>query len=157
MNMLIRRLQSVIGRELDPLLGAAEAEAHRFVQRLVDDWGSGANRFDSPDEALFGAYLDGRLVGICGLNRDPYTAADGVGRVRHLYVLPEFRGQGIGGELVQAVMTAAAGRFRALRLRTDSQAAKRFYERRGFQPTTDPDCTHVRLHSEIEVDVAPPL
>ena len=52
-----------------------------------EEWRTGTNRFDRPDEALFGAWAKGQLVGVCGLNIDPYRGDDRVGRVRHLYVL----------------------------------------------------------------------
>jgi hypothetical protein len=37
-----------------------------------------------PGEALFVARVGERVVGVCGLNVDPYTAEPRVGRVRHL-------------------------------------------------------------------------
>jgi hypothetical protein len=64
----------------------AESERHglRFIRRLSEEWTSGANRFDRPSEALFVARVGERVVGVCGLNVDPYTAEPRVGRVRHL-------------------------------------------------------------------------
>jgi hypothetical protein len=75
---------------LDPDLGAlqseAAAEGFRFVDKLIEDWLSAANRFDRPGELFLGDFREGRLAGICSLNHDPYTDRDGVGRLRHLYV-----------------------------------------------------------------------
>lgn len=129
-------------------LGAliAESEAHglRFVRRLADEWTSGATRFDRPGETLLVAAVDGRTVGVCGLNIDPYAARPDIGRVRHLYVLLESRRLGVGRQLVTAVVEAARGRFERLRLRTENPAAARFYEQLGFRPVLDvADCTHV--------------
>lgn len=139
----------IIGPE-DPLAGrlaALVAESEQagflFVRRLVEEWGSGANRFSRPGEALFVAEVDGRPVGVCGLSIDPYVAGGRVGRVRHLYVAAAYRRRGIGGRLVHAVVAAAEGVFDRLRLRTDTAAASRFYEARGFQPiVNEPNCTH---------------
>jgi ribosomal protein S18 acetylase RimI-like enzyme len=139
------------GTHIGPLSGApadclAESEHHglRFVRRLAEEWTSGANRFDRPGEALFVAGLGGRVVAVCGLNVDPYTAEPNVGRVRHLYVLSRCRRLGIGRELVAAVMEAARGRFDSLRLRTTNPAAAQLYERLGFQRRADvADCSHV--------------
>jgi len=135
-------------RRPDAGLGALVAESERaglgFVRRLVDEWVSGRNRFDRPGEALFGAWIDGQLVGVCGLNVDPYAAAPGVGRVRHLYVLRPLRGRGVGRDLTAAVIRSARGPFVTLRLRTANAAAARLYERLGFLRVDGvPDCTHV--------------
>ena len=123
-----------------------ESEQHglRFVRRLADEWASGANRFDRPGEALFVARSAGDVVGVCGLNVDPYATALDVGRVRHLYVLRAHRHRGIGQQLVTAIVQAARGRFQRLRLRTQNPEAARLYERLGFRAAVDAtDCTHV--------------
>mgnify|MGYP001954527952 CR=1 FL=1 len=40
--------------QMEPLLAESRAEGHHFVDRLVDDFMDGSNRFDQPGEALFG-------------------------------------------------------------------------------------------------------
>ena len=138
------RLIGAPSETLDVLLADSEREGSRFVRRLVDEWATGANRFDRPGEALFTARIGDRLVGICGLNVDPYAAAANVGRVRRLYVLSAYRRLGVGRQLVLAVLQAARGRFDVLRLRTTNPAAARLYESLGFTPSTaGDDCTHV--------------
>jgi GNAT superfamily N-acetyltransferase len=128
----------------EALVAESESAGYRFVRRLADEWASGANRFDRPGEALFAARVDGRLVGACGLNVDPYTKADGVGRVRHLYVLSAYRRLGVGGQLVGRVVDAARGRFGSLRLSTQNPEAAQLYERMGFTRRAGvPDHTHV--------------
>lgn len=129
---------------LEALLAESEQAGLRLVRRLVDEWASGANRFDQPGEALFTARIGGRIVGVCGLNIDPYAEAPAVGRVRHLYVLQAQRRLGVGRALVAAVLDAARGRFRCVRLRTTNPAAARLYESLGFRPSAgQPDCTHL--------------
>lgn len=137
------RLIGVPSETLEGLLADSEREGSRFVRRLVDEWATGANRFDRPGEALFIARIGDRLVGICGLNVDPYAAAANVGRVRRLYVLSAYRRLGVGRQLVLAVLRAARGRFDVLRLRTTNPAAARLYESLGFTPSTASECTHV--------------
>jgi GNAT superfamily N-acetyltransferase len=129
---------------LAPLVAESERDGWRFVRRLADEWTSGANRFDKPAEALFITSLDGAIVGVCGLNVDPYAGDESVGRIRRLYVLRAYRGRGIGRGLVQAVVSAATvGRFRMLRVRTESPEAGRLYERLGFHQVAGiADCTH---------------
>jgi len=115
------------------LLADSEADGSRIVRRLVDEWADGTNRFDRPGEALFGAWAGGRLVGVCGLNVDPYAGDDRVGRARHLYVLTQSRRLGVGRQLMTRVIDSARGRFDFLRLRTNSEAAARLYEAMGFR------------------------
>ncbi|MFT3883034.1 MAG: GNAT family N-acetyltransferase [Gemmatales bacterium] len=83
------------------------------------------------------------MVGVCGLNIDPYAADFIIGRVRRLYVAQEARGQGVGRSLVQAVVDSARGRFQLLRVRTENAEAGRLYEKMGFtQEVNVPECTH---------------
>ena len=144
MAALIERLSELPFDRLAPLVAESERAGLRLVRRLADEWASGQNRFDRPGAALFAALVDGRLIGVCGLNVDPYTAAPRVGRVRHLYVLSADRRLGVGRQLVQEVIAAARGPFETLRLRTQNPEAARLYERMGFLPSTAvPDCSHL--------------
>src|SRR5436309_11313799 len=128
------RIERPLADRLAELVAESEEAGFRLVSRLVEDWESGRNRFDGPGEAFFAAVCGARVVGVCGLNADPYTAAPGVGRVRRLYVLAGFRRSGVGRQLVRAVVEAADGHFQQLRLRTEGRAAARFYEVLGFTP-----------------------
>ena len=130
--------------QIGPLLDASEAEGFAFVRRVVSEWESGANRFSGDGEALLGCFLDGRLVGICGLTRDPYQGDATVGRLRNLYVLPAYRGRRVGTVLARRVIEIAAPVFRVLRLRAATPRAGALYERLGFAETTElENCTHV--------------
>jgi ribosomal protein S18 acetylase RimI-like enzyme len=140
----IERLTEASPDLFDALIAESEGAGYRFVRRLADEWASGANRFDRPGEALFAARTDGHLTGACGLNVDPYTPAPGVGRVRHLYVLTDYRRLGVGRRLVEQVLDAARGRFERLRLSTQNPAAAQLYERLGFERRIGaPDHTHL--------------
>ena len=91
----IERLRDLPADRVGELLAESERAGSRFVRRLVDEWANGANRFDRPGESLFAAWVGGRLVGVCGLNVDPYARDERIGRVRHLYVLSAFRRLGV--------------------------------------------------------------
>lgn len=104
--------------------------------------GVGVNRFDLPGERLMLARAGGRLVGVGGLNRDPYAQAPDVGRLRHLYVLRDSRRGGVGTLLVRSILQGAEAHFSLIRLRTDSADAAAFYTRLGFRPVEAPDATH---------------
>jgi len=69
----IRDLSSLPSGQLADLMAESEQAGLYFVRRLQDDWRSGANQFDRPGETLFVAIDETRLLGICGLNVDPYS------------------------------------------------------------------------------------
>lgn len=113
------------------------------MQRMREDWDSGVNRFDGAGEVLFAVRVGPRLVGICGLNRDPYAQSSEIGRVRHLYVDPEFRRRGIGGLLVSKIVECASRSFSRIRLRTLRADAAQFYLALGFRSVVgEPNVTH---------------
>jgi len=118
-------------------------ENFHAMQRLRDDWDAGTNRFDRPGEMLVAARFGARLVGICGLNQDPYAPSPDIGRVRHLYVDPAFRRRGVGRALVSRIMEDASHSFVRLRLRTFRGDADLFYVALGFRRLVGaPDVTH---------------
>jgi GNAT superfamily N-acetyltransferase len=141
-DFTIVRLEQLPPDRLAELVAESEAAGFRFVRSLVEEWESGQLRFDRPGEALFAAQTEGRVVGVGGLTIDPYGGRPDVGRVRRVYVLAAWRRQGAGRQLVQAAVATARGHFRVLRLRAENVGAGRLYERLGFRPCDEPDCTH---------------
>jgi GNAT superfamily N-acetyltransferase len=131
--------------DFEVLVSLSLREDFAAMERMRDEWRSGENRFDRPGEAVFEARAGGRLVGACGLNRDPYLPDASVGRVRHLYVDPEFRRRGVGRALVARVLEHAGQHFARVRLRTLREDADLFYVALGFRRTTaEADATHAR-------------
>lgn len=125
-----------------PLIAEAVAGGDGFMTRLRDAWRSGANRFCAPGETYLGVWRDGALIGAGGINRDPYGSDPAIGRVRHLYVRPAARGQGVGGALTGRLIEHARAHFGVLRLRTRRPEAARMYERLGFVRTDGCNETH---------------
>src|SRR5260370_34698880 len=125
MEVAVTRLADRPKGAVASLVAESEGEGWRFVRWLSDEWAAGSNRFDRPGEALFAAWASEVLVGVCGLNVDPYAADSTIGRVRRLYVARASRGHGGGWRLVQAVVQAARGRFRAVRVRAEDPEAGR--------------------------------
>ena len=117
---------------LPRLVEEANAEDFFMLDRLTDNFRSGKNTFSRSGEALFGAERSGELVGVGGLNIDPYFDDAGVGRIRHLYVHPVARNNGVGRMIVNAIEAYATGRFVRLQLFTPTEAASRFYETLGY-------------------------
>jgi GNAT superfamily N-acetyltransferase len=130
--------------DLGVLLELSHKEAFGAVGVLRDQWLDGSNRFGGPGEALLEARTnEGGLLGVCGLNIDPYLRDPQTGRLRHLFVHPSFRRRGIATTLVAECIRLARPSFTRLRLRTDRDDAMGFYAAFGFRPSAEPHCTHV--------------
>ena len=125
-----------------PLLDEALPVDGAFLQRLRDEWESGALRFERDGEVLLGAFADGALVGVGGLSLDPYAPAPGLARLRHGYVLRSHRGSGLGRALVARLLEQARPHFATVRLRTSNPAAATLYEGFGFVAGAREDETH---------------
>ncbi|WP_417389598.1 GNAT family N-acetyltransferase [Gimesia sp.] len=143
--MLISLQELKHSDQLDLLACAARAEGFHMVDRLQQEWRAGTNRFDQAGETLLLALQKRQVVGVCGLNRDPYRHNDRVGRVRRLYVSKDSRRHGVGRLLVTEIQNLCPGVFNQLRLRTHTPEADAFYRALGFKRVSgDPDCTHLR-------------
>ncbi|WP_147197037.1 GNAT family N-acetyltransferase [Pantoea sp. CCBC3-3-1] len=107
------------------------AEGFNMLRRLEENWLSGDNRFDRPGEKLIGAYIDGLIVGVCGLNIDPFTQATGTGRLRHFYVDTGWRNRRVGSGLLSEILKDAGRWFDFINTNAPSSAFT-FYEQAGF-------------------------
>jgi N-acetylglutamate synthase-like GNAT family acetyltransferase len=126
----VKQLPADLDMELVP---ASVGEAFAPIQWLKEQWRDGSNQFSQPGEAFYVARIDGRLVGVCGLNRDPYVKESSSGRLRRLYVLPDFRRKGIGRRLVLCALEEARPHFAVVNLRTFDDESAAFFEAIGFQ------------------------
>ena len=131
--------------DIQPLVVESRAQNHHFVNRLVNQYVDGSNRFDQPGEALYAAYVGDQMVGVGGLNVDPYIDDSGAGRVRHLYVLADWRGRGVGRRLMQQIVDEARRHFSVLTLRTFNPDAARFYVAIGFEAVSNVESVTHRL------------
>ncbi|MCF0052558.1 GNAT family N-acetyltransferase [Dyadobacter sp. LJ53] len=90
-------------------------------------------QYDKPTGALLLVYQDGSLAGCAGIRR-----LDGeIAELKRMYVRPDFRGLGIGKELLKrAIATAAGIGYKKIRLDTLSSMtkARSLYESFGFEP-----------------------
>ncbi|MBU9809776.1 MULTISPECIES: GNAT family N-acetyltransferase [Yersiniaceae] len=111
------------------------AEGFNMLRRLEDNWLSGQNRFDRPGEKLIGASVDGLIVGVCGLNVDPFTQAAGTGRLRHLYVDSGWRKRQVGSALLREILKDSVHWFDFINTNAPPSAFT-FYERAGFVALT---------------------
>lgn len=126
----------------DELKAESLTKNFNMLHRLDAGWRSGENRFETPGEKLLGLYIDDRLAGVCGLNRDPFSKCARAGRIRHLYLSKQHRGTGAGRHLLLAVMSGAAGAFDYLNTHAPASASG-FYLRMGSTAVVDePRITH---------------
>jgi GNAT superfamily N-acetyltransferase len=120
-------------------------EGFGFLERLSREWRSGHNRFSHAGEQLLGGFAENRLVAIGGINRDPYVEGTSTGRLRHLYVLKDWRFGGVGRGLVDQLLGHAKGVFSQVRLRTGTDEASAFYLRCGFTAVRHETASHVKV------------
>jgi RimJ/RimL family protein N-acetyltransferase len=101
-------------------------------------------QLDDELSALFGAFVDCRLVGIVGLAFEPWEDARHKATLFGLYVTQAFRGQGLGEHLVQAVLSLAGQepeiKLIQLTVSANSPAALALYQRCGFEQSGLEDC-----------------
>ena len=136
---------TTLPQDLDELSRTARNEGFTFLDRLIQDFEKGANRFAGPSEALFEARQQSRLVAIGGLNIDPYATKASVGRIRRFYVSPDHRRSGVGRSLLEAIEQHAKFSFSELRLRTDTARGASFYDRMDYQRVANQKhATHIK-------------
>jgi GNAT superfamily N-acetyltransferase len=131
-EMIIERVTSLDNYGLSRLLALSKSEGYKFVQKLYDEYFDGTNRFNQNGESLFLAKSKDEILGIGGLNIDPYLNDTNIGRVRHLYLLPEWRCKGIGKELLITIIEESRTHFESITLYTDNPIADKLYTNFGF-------------------------
>lgn len=128
----IKKIKSLESYDIERLILESYEEGYHFIKRLRDEFEQGINRFDKSGEALFVVIMNSIIIGIGGLNQDPYINKAGYGRVRHLYILPGYRGKGIGKIILRRIIDEAREHFKILLLRTNNEIADVMYCNEGF-------------------------
>jgi GNAT superfamily N-acetyltransferase len=123
----------------DALRQNAHAEGHRNMDRLAEDWASGAQRFDAAGEALLAALVAGELACVGGITADPMMP--GALRMRRFYVRTVFRRHGVGRRLAETLIASVHPGVR-LSVNAGTQQAARFWEALGFMPDRRAGHTH---------------
>jgi GNAT superfamily N-acetyltransferase len=137
------RLEAVgdkLPADFETMRAEARAERYAFIERLANDWVSGAMLFDRPGEALLAAYSEGVLVAIGGITVDPIVAE--ALRMRRFYVRKAFRRTGIGRAIAQALLERALRSVRVVTLNAAVDSVP-FWEALGFVPEARHGRTHI--------------
>lgn len=92
----------------------------------------------APHWMIFGAFEDAKIAGAVGLFRSRHAKSAHRMQVWGMYVAPEFRGRGIGAQLLYAAIAHARAladvAWIDLGVTTAAPAARTLYERAGFVP-----------------------
>ncbi|WBX82318.1 GNAT family N-acetyltransferase [Virgibacillus salarius] len=101
--------------------------------REVTDYKNGNNTFTNFGEGLFGVFDEGGiLIAIGGLNNDPFSNEQSIGRLRRFYVSKSYRRNGIGSLLLKKIILEAKQYYQILVLHTDTEQGDKFYVSFGF-------------------------
>ncbi|UCZ55050.1 GNAT family N-acetyltransferase [Bacillus shivajii] len=129
----VKQIYNLLNFDLGHLVKESKEDGFRFVERLVNDYKNGSNTFNNSGEGLFGVFSEeGILVAIGGLNIDPFSNDQSIGRLRRFYVSKEHRRNGVGSLLVKKIIDEAKGYYKILVLNTDTEQADKFYTSLGF-------------------------
>ncbi|KLV14754.1 GNAT family acetyltransferase [Niallia circulans] len=129
----VKYINNLLNFDLVSLVKQSKEDGFCFVERLLNEYQNGNNTFNHLGEGLFGVFNEeGLLVAIGGLNKDPFSGAQNIGRLRRFYVYKEYRRNGIGSLLVKRIIEEAKRHYKILVLYTDTEQADRFYSSIGF-------------------------
>ncbi|AZO81546.1 hypothetical protein BLM15_18870 [Bosea sp. Tri-49] len=134
--MQIVRVGEALPDDLPALQAEAAAEGYRFVEGILEEWDTG--RYEGGDErnALFALYREGVLAAVGAVTPDPYDPAPDLLRIRHVYVRPASRREGVGRALASALIQQGLALAPRLSLNAADASASAFWEAMGFQPYT---------------------
>lgn len=134
---MIKEIPDINKVDLAEILEESQALGYGMIERLIRNWSCGENNFGKENEAFFSYEIEGRVVGVGGVNEEPYLKIKEYGRMRHLYVLMGWRRKGVGGAIVDATIDFARTHYTLMTLMTPNDgSADAFYEAKGFRKCT---------------------
>jgi len=131
MKSRIRYIENLLDEEVEELRKESKKEGYNHIEKLINDFKSGVNKFSKPGEALIVYERNNKIVGICGLNVDSIDPERG--RIRRLYVLPQYRKQEIGKKLVKELIDYSAKNFKSVSTNIGRLDISGFYKKLGFK------------------------
>ncbi|MFK4469068.1 GNAT superfamily N-acetyltransferase [Bacillus sp. RC252] len=118
--------------EINHLIQESTKEGFNFLIKLINEYESKRNTFSKTGECLYGIFRGNTLIGIGGLNQDPYTKDNKIGRLRRFYIAKDYRRKGLGKLLLGRILGDAKIYFTIVVLHTDTEQGDQFYTSNGF-------------------------
>ncbi|MBE5101653.1 MULTISPECIES: GNAT family N-acetyltransferase [Priestia] len=129
----LKRVKDLLNIDLANLIIESKKEGFLFLERLIKDYKSGTNTFSKPGEFLYGVFnQEGSVIAIGGINKDPFSTNERIGRLRRFYVSKGYRRKGVGKSLVTRILKDASEHYEHIVLYTDTEHADMFYSSLGF-------------------------
>ncbi|WP_242252706.1 GNAT family N-acetyltransferase [Bacillus cereus group sp. BfR-BA-01379] len=128
----IQEIENLKKYVFNHLVQESEEEGFNFLKKLISDYENKINTFNKIGECLYGIFQGEKLIGIGGLNEDPYTENNKVGRLRRFYISKDYRRIGLGNLLLNRLLSHAEKYFNVVVLRTDTKQGGAFYTANGF-------------------------
>ncbi|CAM3973406.1 GNAT family N-acetyltransferase [Bacillus luti] len=124
-DIYIQQIEDLMIYEYDYLVQESKDEGFNFLLKLINEYENEINTFNKTVECLYGIFQGEKLIGIGGLNVDPYTENNKIGRLRRFYISKDYRRTGLGNLLLNRLLSHTEKYFQIVVLHTDT---KRWHE-----------------------------
>ncbi|HDR4441026.1 MULTISPECIES: GNAT family N-acetyltransferase [Bacillus cereus group] len=131
-DMHIQQIENLMKYEFKYLVQESKEEGFKFLKKLINEYENELNTFNKSGECLYGIFQGEKLIGIGGLNADPYTENNKIGRLRRFYIAKDYRRIGLGKLLLNKLLSHAEKYFKVVVLHTDTKQGDVFYTANGF-------------------------
>ncbi len=131
-DMHIQQIENLMKYEFKYLVQESKEEGFNFLKKLINEYENELNTFNKSGECLYGIFQGEKLIGIGGLNVDPYTENNKIGRLRRFYIAKDYRRIGLGKLLLNKLLSHAEKYFKVVVLHTDTKQGDVFYTANGF-------------------------
>lgn len=143
-NIIIRRLKkSDLNTFFKLRLEALQNSPTSFLSSYEEEEAFGISLYESlfnqdrDENIIFGAFIDEKLVGSIGLYQEKKHKAKHKSNIWGMYVQPDYRGQSIGGALIEKVLLHVKSKIKCmvvcLSVEATNTPAKKLYESCGFK------------------------
>lgn len=146
MNFAIADLSAGLPPDFKRLDEAARAEGFAFLDRLDARWRNGAYMDDSK-ASLLAVVSDTDMLAIGAQTYDEYDPHPDHRRIRHFYVLPSARRDGVGRLLADALTKRALAIAPRLHLRATHAVSTAFWDAMGFARVARADRSHEKVRA----------
>ncbi|MGR5876884.1 GNAT family N-acetyltransferase [Bacillus pacificus] len=128
----IQQIEDLMLYEHNYLVQESKEEGFNFLIKLISEYENKINTFNKTGECLYGIFQGEKLIGIGGLNEDPYTENNKISRLRRFYILKNYRRIGLGKLLLNQLLSYAERILKVVVLHTDTKQGDAFYTANGF-------------------------